>query len=53
VSLPDIEFIEQVMREGMQIGSAKISVDDKARVLDARRRPWREPIPAPRKAVVA
>lgn len=32
---PKVEIIEESMREGMQIESAKISVDDKVRLLDA------------------
>src|SRR5438034_10678825 len=32
---PTIDFMEESMREGMQIESADISVDDKVRLLDA------------------
>ncbi|MEW2624105.1 hypothetical protein [Streptomyces sp. NPDC048106] len=35
MSLPRVEIIEEGMREGMQIESADISVDDKLRLLDA------------------
>lgn len=34
-SYPKVEIIEEAMREGMQIESASISVDDKIRLLDA------------------
>ena len=34
-SYPRVEIIEEGMREGMQIESATISVDDKVRLLDA------------------
>lgn len=32
---PDVKWTEQIMREGMQIESAEISVDEKVRLLDA------------------
>ena len=32
---PKVEIVEEGMREGMQIESASISLDDKLRLLDA------------------